>query len=60
MLDRVGDALRAFNYEFARIDGGSSLEYRSAALQSFNQNDDCTVMLASIRSAAEGFVCAIL
>ena len=56
MLDLVGDALRGCNYKFARIDGGSSLLYRSDALQSFNENDNCTVMLASTRSAAEGFV----
>ncbi|OJI99277.1 hypothetical protein ASPVEDRAFT_508057 [Aspergillus versicolor CBS 583.65] len=54
MLDLVGDALRGCNYEFARIDGGSSLSYRSDALQRFNENGNCTVMLASTRSAAEG------
>lgn len=56
MLDLVGDALRGCNYEFARIDGRLSLPYRSAALQRFNENDNCTVMLASTHSAAEGFV----
>ncbi|KAL4809143.1 SNF2 family N-terminal domain-containing protein [Aspergillus unguis] len=54
MLDLVGDALRGCNYEFARIDGGLSLPCRSDALQRFNENDNCTVMLASTRSAAEG------
>lgn len=41
---------------FQRIDGKATLESRSHALQQFNEIHECTVMLASIGSCAEGYL----
>jgi SNF2 family DNA or RNA helicase len=54
MLDLIGQALCKEQFRFQRIDGHTSLEGRRKAVQEFNENPDCTVMLASIGSAAEG------
>ncbi|KAG2026680.1 hypothetical protein GB937_001466 [Aspergillus fischeri] len=54
MLDLVAQALRQHNYKYARIDGHSSLADRRSAIQHLNEDNNCTVMLASIGSAGEG------
>ncbi|KAH1283910.1 hypothetical protein KXW05_000765, partial [Aspergillus fumigatus] len=54
MLDLVAQALRKHSYKYARIDGHSSLADRRSAIQHFNGDNNCTVMLASIGSAGEG------
>lgn len=54
MLDLVGKALQNENFVFQRIDGQKTLERRQAAMQEFNDNPHCTVLLASIGSSAEG------
>jgi SNF2 family DNA or RNA helicase len=54
MLDLVDQALRQHNYKYARIDGHSSLADRRSAMQRLNEDNNCTVMLASIGSAGEG------
>ncbi|KAL3478348.1 hypothetical protein BJX99DRAFT_245653 [Aspergillus californicus] len=54
MLDLVVQVLRDNQYEYSRIDGQSSLSARNAAMLIFNEDPRCTVMLASIGSAAEG------
>ncbi|KAI1737674.1 SNF2 family N-terminal domain-containing protein [Xylaria scruposa] len=54
MLDLVAQALERERFGFQRIDGRSSLEGRRKAMQEFNNNPNCTVLLASIGSSAEG------
>ena len=54
MLDLIQVALEHSGFVFQRIDGQSSLESRRNAIDEFNQNPKCTVMLASIGSAGEG------
>ncbi|KAL2818730.1 SNF2 family N-terminal domain-containing protein [Aspergillus cavernicola] len=54
MLDLVAQVLCYNKYEYARIDGQSTLSARQSAMERFNNDDRCTVMLASIGSAAEG------
>lgn len=56
MLDLVGKALQKENVIFQRIDGQKTLEERQAAMQEFNDNPDCTVLLASIGSSTEGYI----
>lgn len=54
MLDLIEEALRAENMAWQRIDGQTSLDGRRRAVSDFSGRSDCTVMLASIGSAAEG------
>lgn len=54
MLDLIEQALRAEMIECQRIDGQTSIEGRRMAVSEFSNNSECTVMLASIGSAAEG------
>jgi hypothetical protein len=55
MLDMIETALRTNGFSFQRIDGQKSLEQRIRALDAFNDDPTCTVMLASIGSVAEGY-----
>ncbi|KAJ0108129.1 uncharacterized protein J7T55_007248 [Diaporthe amygdali] len=54
MLGLIEHALDMAGIAFQRIDGQTSLEGRRKALLDFNGRLDCTVMLASIGSAAGG------
>ena len=54
MLDLIQHALQNHNFRFQRIDGRTSLEKRTQALQEFNDDPSCTIMLASIGSTGEG------
>ncbi|PVI01811.1 hypothetical protein DM02DRAFT_671025 [Periconia macrospinosa] len=54
MLDLVQRALANYQFKTCRIDGSTSLEERSVALKKFNEDPDCSVMLATIGSAGEG------
>lgn len=54
MLDLIQQALSDYSFRTCRIDGGTSLEGRNAALKMFNDDADCSVMLATIGSAGEG------
>ncbi|KAH7359599.1 SNF2 family N-terminal domain-containing protein [Pyrenochaeta sp. MPI-SDFR-AT-0127] len=56
MLNLIQQALEAEDYQVCRIDGSSSLEQRRNAINQFNDDPDCTIMLASIGSAGEGWV----
>jgi len=64
MLDLIARALcpqlstRGLSY--VRIDGSSSLQQRQVALDEFNSNSTCVVMLASIGAVAEGCVVSSL
>jgi SNF2 family DNA or RNA helicase len=54
MLDLIQQALSTYSFGYCRIDGSTSLEGRSLALNRFNEDPDCSVMLATIGSAGEG------
>ena len=54
MLDVIAKALTQHGIRYQRIDGQSSLPQRKVAIQQFNEDAACTVMLASIGSAGEG------
>lgn len=54
MVDLTQQYLEANSFVCARIDGQLSLEGRSKAIKQFNLDPKCTVMLATIGSAAEG------
>jgi len=54
MLDLIAKALTQHGFRFERIDGRSSLHQRNVAIQLFNEDPACTVMIASIGSAGEG------
>lgn len=54
MLDLVAMALTSHGFRFQRMDGQSTLQQRHVAMQQFNEDLSCTVMLASIGSAGEG------
>lgn len=56
MVDLTQQCLEANNFVCARIDGQLNLEGRSKAIKQFNLDPKCTVMLATIGSAAEGYV----
>ncbi|WQF87942.1 Putative helicase, Zinc finger, RING-type, Zinc finger, RING/FYVE/PHD-type [Colletotrichum destructivum] len=54
MLDLTQMALHSNGFSFERIDGQMSLRSRSAAIHRFAEDMSCTVLLATIGSAAEG------
>ncbi|KAF3066160.1 putative SWI/SNF-related matrix-associated actin-dependent regulator of chromatin [Trichoderma lentiforme] len=54
MVDLTQQFLEANGFVCARIDGQLSLEGRSKAIKQFNLDPKCTIMLATIGSAAEG------
>jgi SNF2 family DNA or RNA helicase len=54
MLDLIQQALESHGFVFQRIDGKTSLEERSDAIRQFNEDFNCTILLASIGSAGEG------
>jgi SNF2 family DNA or RNA helicase len=56
MLDLVQQALEFAGFSVARIDGQKSLQDRARAISRFTDDSACTVMLASIGSAGEGYV----
>ncbi len=60
MLDLIAQALQDEGFVFQRIDGQTSLEGRRKAMQEFNANPDCVVLLASIGSCAEGYVMQLI
>ncbi|KAI1416817.1 SNF2 family N-terminal domain-containing protein [Hypoxylon sp. FL1857] len=54
MLDLIGEALSMNGFIWQRLDGSKSLAQRRYALQDFRTNSSCTVLLASLGSAAVG------
>lgn len=55
MLDLIEMALRTHDFVIQRTNGQKPLEHRTGALNIFNNDPACTVMLASIGSIAEGY-----
>jgi SNF2 family DNA or RNA helicase len=56
MLDLIEVALQTNSFGYQRIDGQTPLSRRIGALDIFNTDPNCTVMLASIGSIGEGYV----
>lgn len=56
MLDLIQQSLRLHNFSFVRIDGQTKLEQRKDAMTHLNEDNECTVMLATIGSVGEGLV----
>lgn len=56
MLDLVEEPLVRNGFHFSRMDGQKTLSERKLALQVFQDEAQCTVMLATIGSAGEGLV----
>ncbi|KAL7910094.1 SNF2 family N-terminal domain-containing protein [Trichoderma velutinum] len=54
MVDLAQQCLTTNGFVCVRVDGQLSLEKRSKAMKQFNSDPKCTVMLATIGSAAEG------
>jgi hypothetical protein len=54
MLDLVQIAFEADGLSFTRIDGQTTLPKRMQALETFNNDPNCQIMLASIGSIGEG------
>ena len=58
MLDQVAHALAQhlppLDLTSVRIDGRSSLQQRRSALNQFNLEDNCVIMLATIGAVGEG------
>ncbi len=63
MLDLISQALRpdldTRGLSVVRIDGSCTLQQRRDALDKFNLDDKCVVMLATIGAVGEGYVCPI-
>jgi len=60
MLDLIAVALHDNGLTFNRIDGRSSLPQRKKAIEKFNSDSACSIMLASIGAAGEGCVAHFL
>ncbi|RSL44832.1 hypothetical protein CEP53_011048 [Fusarium sp. AF-6] len=54
MLDLIGAALEDEDMKFCRIDGQSSMPQRKQALETFGNDPECNIMLASIGAVGEG------
>ncbi|RSL95790.1 hypothetical protein CEP52_011840 [Fusarium oligoseptatum] len=54
MLDLIGAALGDEDMKFCRIDGQSSMPQRKQALETFLNDAECNIMLASIGAVGEG------
>ena len=56
MLDLIETCLKSNQFSYIRIDGQTSLERRIYALDAFQNDARCTILLASIGSISEGYV----
>ncbi|KAK1758998.1 SNF2 family N-terminal domain-containing protein [Echria macrotheca] len=54
MLDLIGKALSARNITFQRVDGSKTFGQRCNALGEFRRDESCSVLLATLGSAAVG------
>jgi SWI/SNF-related matrix-associated actin-dependent regulator of chromatin subfamily A3 len=63
MLDLIHGALSphlsSLNLSSTRIDGSCTLQQRRDALDRFNTDRDCVVMLATVGAVGEGYVFSI-
>lgn len=53
-LDLIGRALTDSGKKFVRIDGKMSLNRRKLALDALNEDDEITILLASVKAAGQG------
>lgn len=56
MMNEVQNDLENEGFNLERIDGKASLDQRRKAIHRFKEDPSCTIMLASIGSAGEGYV----
>lgn len=56
MLNLIELAIKSRGIDYERLDGQTSLKSRGESIKRFNEEINCTVMLATIGSAGEGFV----
>lgn len=60
MLDMISSALGPYispiNLSMVRIDGSLTLQQRRDALDRFNSDKSCVIMLATIGAVGEGYV----
>jgi SNF2 family DNA or RNA helicase len=60
MLDVISSALGSYiftlNFSMVRIDGSFTLQQRRDALDRFNSEESCVIMITSIGATGEGFV----
>jgi SNF2 family DNA or RNA helicase len=56
MLDLIELAIKTRGFGYERLDGQTSLKSRGERIKRFNEESQCTVMLATIGSTGEGFV----
>lgn len=54
MLDLIGQGLSAAKIRYERLDGKMTTPQRHTAIQSFRNDPNCTVFLATIGSAGVG------
>ncbi|XDG09354.1 hypothetical protein ABKA04_008969 [Annulohypoxylon sp. FPYF3050] len=54
MLDLIGKALSIKAFKYQRLDGRMNLKQRANALDDFRKDQECTILLASLGSAAVG------
>lgn len=59
MMDHVQRDLEYEGFNLERIDGQASLDQRWRAIRRFKEDSNCTIMLASIGSAGEGYVISL-
>jgi SNF2 family DNA or RNA helicase len=55
MLDLIEQALVLEEFKFRRIDGGKSIAQRRTAMKDFSEDQNCTILLASIDCAGFGY-----
>lgn len=55
MLDLIGNTLNERGMAFQRIDGHSSLLQRKDSIETFSSDPQCSILLASIGAAGEGY-----
>lgn len=56
MLDLLERNLQLCGLKLERIDGSRTLPQRRQALENFRTNSSCTILLATLGSAAVGYV----
>jgi len=60
MLNLIEASLVDKGLKLYRIDGKTSMRQRRAALKAFSDDEDYSIMLASIGAAGEGYACSII
>jgi SNF2 family DNA or RNA helicase len=59
MLELVETMLRDHGFNYQLITGQTALHNRIKAVSLFNEDPNCTIMLATIGSTGEGYCCCL-